>query len=168
MSSSPSSLNSHPPMSRPENQQATILDGALADLLDLGLLAKQAHWSVIGPRFRGLHQLLDELAGLARDSADRLAERAATLGHLPDGRAATIVALSSLPRMERGAQRDTDVIAAFVAILDAVADRIHSAIEVFERDYVTVDLFTGVLAAVEKVAWMLRAQADPRAQRENV
>jgi starvation-inducible DNA-binding protein len=147
-------------MSQPENQQASTLDGLLADLLDLGLLAKQAHWSVVGPRFRGLHQLLDELAALARDSADRLAERAATLGHLPDGRAATIVALSALPPMERGAQRDTDVIAAFVVILDAVAARIHAAMEVFERDYVTVDLFTCSLAAVEKVAWMLRAQAE--------
>ena len=147
-------------MTAPESDQASALDGALADLLDLSLLAKQAHWNVVGPRFRAMHRLLDELSCLARGSADLVAERAVTLGHSPDGRAATIVTLTSLPSVERGMLRDAEVITAFVAILDVVADRIHAALEAFEEDFVTVDLFTKVLADVEKFAWMLRAQSD--------
>jgi starvation-inducible DNA-binding protein len=142
----------------PENEQALALDGTLADMLDLSLLAKQAHWNIVGPRFRALHLLLDDLAALARDSADSIAERSATLGHPPDGRVATIFQLSSLPTVEPGMLPDAEAITAFLAILDAVADRIHSALEAFEKDVVTVDLFTGVLAAVEKYAWMFRAQ----------
>jgi starvation-inducible DNA-binding protein len=142
------------------NEQASALDGALADLLDLGLLAKQAHWNLIGPRFRAMHLLLDELADTARDGVDRIAERAVTMGHSPDGRASTITALSSLPQLEPGPLRDVDAITAFGNILDAVETRIHSALEAFEKDLVTVDLFTDVLAAVEKYAWMLRASAS--------
>ena len=156
---SPTPNGDHAMTGPEDNQQAKALDGALADLLDLGLLAKQAHWSVVGPRFRALHLLLDELAGLARDGADSVAERAVTLGHWPDGRASTITALSSLPPAERGPVVDSDVITRVVADLDAVGARIHGALEVFEKDYVTADVFTGVLAAVEKFAWMLRAQA---------
>jgi starvation-inducible DNA-binding protein len=145
----------------PENQQAIALDGTLADLLDLSLLAKQAHWNIVGPRFRALHLLLDDLAEMAREGADTIAERSATLGHSPDGRVATIFQLSSLPTIDPGMLHDAEAITAFLGILDAVADRIHSALEAFEKDVVTVDLFTGVLAAVEKNAWMLRAQGAP-------
>jgi starvation-inducible DNA-binding protein len=141
----------------PENPQAIALDGTLVDMLDLSLLAKHAHWNVVGPRFRALHLLLDDLAHLARDGADSIAERAATLGHSPDGRVATILRLSSLPTISPGMLHDDEAIIAFLAILDAAANRIHSALEAFDTDVVTVDLFTGVLAAVEKYAWMLRA-----------
>jgi starvation-inducible DNA-binding protein len=141
-----------------ENEQAKALDGALADLLDLALLAKQAHWNLVGPRFRSMQLLLDELADTARESANGVAERAVTLGHSADGRAATVTALSSLPRLEPGALRDVDAIKAFGSILEAIENRMHSALEAFERDPVTVDLFTGILAAIEKYAWMLRAQ----------
>src|SRR5262249_52785045 len=92
------------------NEQASALDGTLADLLDLALLAKQAHWNLVGQRFRSIHLLLDELAGVAREGADRVAERAVTLGHSADGRAATVALLSSLPQIEAGPLRDSDAI----------------------------------------------------------
>jgi len=143
------------------NHQGNALDTTLAELVDLGLLAKQAHWNVIGPRFRALHLLLDELAGVARDSADALAERAVTLGHAPDGRSSTIVKLSCLPTVAAGPLRDVDAISGLVDVLDAVVGRIYLASEAFEKDAVTIGLLTNVLAAVERFAWMLRAQRDP-------
>jgi starvation-inducible DNA-binding protein len=141
--------------------QAGALDGALAALLDLSLLAKHAHWNVVGPRFGTMHELLDELAGIASIGADRVAERAVTLGHAPDGRAATVATLSSLPSVEPGAQTDSATLVAFFAILDALTGCLHAALEAFERDLVTVDLFTDLLADIERFAWMLRAQRDP-------
>jgi starvation-inducible DNA-binding protein len=145
-------------MATSENPQANALDRELVDLLDLGLLAKQAHWNIVGPRFRAIHLLLDDLAYFARHSADRVAKRAVTLGHSPDGRAATIAELSSLSGLRRGELRDVEVITAFVAILDTVADDLHAALDAFEKDYVTVELLTSVLADVDRFAWMLRAQ----------
>ena len=142
----------------PENPQAVALDGTLADMLDLSLVAKQAHWNIVGPRFRALHLLLDDLSTLARDSADKIAERSATLGHSPDGRVATVFQLSSLPTVAPGMLHDAEAITSFLAILDAVATRIHTALEAFEDDVVTLDLYTSVLGEVEKYGWMLRAQ----------
>jgi starvation-inducible DNA-binding protein len=147
-------------MTSVENQQAGALDGALADLLDLGLLAQQAHWNLVGPGFRSIYLLLDELADTARDSADRIAERSVMLGRSADGRAATIAALSWLPRLEPGSLRDVDAISAFSNLLEVVTTRIQSALEAFEKDLVTTDLFTGILAEIERYAWILRAQGS--------
>lgn len=57
---------------------------------------KKHHWLVEGPDFRDLHLLLDEVAALAIDHADELAERITNLGGVPAGspaaqeRAATV------------------------------------------------------------------------------
>jgi starvation-inducible DNA-binding protein len=135
---------------------AAALDVALLDLINLGLLAKQAHWNVEGPMFRSLHLLLDELAELARNGGDELAERAITLGHHPDGRPAT-VATSSFPDIPAGAIRDSDVLDEFQPILDGVVQGLHRAIHVSSDDPVTQDLLTTIAAGLDKHAWMIRA-----------
>jgi starvation-inducible DNA-binding protein len=137
---------------------AAALDGALVDLINLGLLAKQAHWNVEGPMFRSLHILLDELDDLARNGGDDVAERAITLGHHPDGRAATVVT-SSLPDLAAGAIRDSDEVATFQTILDAVVERLHAAIDASSDDPVTQDLLTTIVAGIEKQSWMICAHA---------
>ena len=148
-------------MDASENRQASGLDGALADLIDLGLLAKHAWWNVVGPRFGAMQSMLEELADFARGSADLVAERAVTLGHPPDGRRVTVATRSSLPDVEPGTLWDADAISTFVAVFDALAARIHTGLEAFESDLVTLSLLTSVLAEVEKYAWMLRAQQAP-------
>lgn len=39
-----------------------LLNQHLADVLDLGLQAKQAHWNVKGPHFIALYELFDKVA----------------------------------------------------------------------------------------------------------
>jgi starvation-inducible DNA-binding protein len=136
------------------------INGAHDRVVPVANVAKHAHWNVVGPRFSALHALLDDLAALAHDSADLVAERAATLGHPPDGRAATITALSSLPSVDAAVLHNGEVITTFGAILDAVAGRIHGALDAFDEDCVTLSLFTSILSDVERFAWMLRAQSD--------
>jgi starvation-inducible DNA-binding protein len=143
-----------------EHLQSSALDDALADLLDLALLANHARWNIIGPRFLTMRRVLEEVADFARSSADRVAERAIMLGHAPDGRAPSIAQRSSLPIIEPGGLRDVVAIAAFDAILDAVVDRVHAAMEAFETDLVTLHLFTCILGMIERYAWMLRAQSN--------
>ncbi len=60
------------------------LQGALVDLLDLSLVAKQVHWNVVGPRFRSVHLQLDDVVDTARQHSDTVAERASALGVNPD------------------------------------------------------------------------------------
>jgi starvation-inducible DNA-binding protein len=69
-----------------------LLQETLVDLVDLSVLGKQAHWTVVGPRFRTLHLQLDEIVDASRQHADVVAERASALGVAPDARAATVAA----------------------------------------------------------------------------
>src|SRR5260370_26974518 len=57
-----------------------LLNQQLADALDLGLQAKQAHWNVKGPHFIGLHELFDKIAEELEELTDEIAERAVELG----------------------------------------------------------------------------------------
>src|ERR1051326_8679906 len=57
-----------------------LLNQHLADVLDLGLQAKQAHWNVKGPHFIGLHELFDKVAEELEEFIDEIAERAVELG----------------------------------------------------------------------------------------
>src|SRR3989441_5761793 len=57
-----------------------LLNQELADVLDLGLQAKQAHWNVKGPHFIGLHELFDKVAEELEELTEDMAERAVELG----------------------------------------------------------------------------------------
>lgn len=137
----------------------TALQGVLADLVDLSLAAKQAHWNVTGPRFRSVHLQLDELVTAARDFSDTVAERAAAIGVPPDGRAATVAETSVLAEHPVGWVSDDDVVAWFVAQLSAVIARLREQIDETEKaDPVTQDLFIGIVAELEKQRWMFQAE----------
>src|SRR5258708_14976205 len=62
-----------------------LLNQQLADVLDLGLQAKQAHWNVKGPHFIGLHELFDKVAEELEEFTDVIAERAVELGGIALG-----------------------------------------------------------------------------------
>src|SRR5213596_1524769 len=66
------------------------LQATLAELIDLSLIGKQLHWTVVGPLFRPLHLQLDELIDSWRELSDTVAERAVALGFIPDGQASAV------------------------------------------------------------------------------
>jgi starvation-inducible DNA-binding protein len=135
------------------------LQGALADLIDVSLVGKQAHWNVVGPRFRSIHLQLDELVAFARNAADLVAERASALGVSPDGRAASVAEGSGLPDFPPGYVADSDVVGAFVKALDDLVQRMRSRIaETAEPDPVSQDLLLGITADLEKQLWMFQAE----------
>lgn len=136
-----------------------VLQATLVDLVDLHLVAKQAHWTVVGRFFRDVHLQLDELVDLARTYTDEVAERAATLGVPPDGRAATVAESSGLPDLGTGWKSDRDVIEAVVAILDALTRRLRERVEETDKtDLVTQDLLLSVTGKLEQAHWMWQAQ----------
>jgi starvation-inducible DNA-binding protein len=147
----------------PESDRETAgaaLQATLADLLDLSLVAKQAHWNLYGPRFRSVHVQLDEAATLARNYADTVAERAAALGVSPDGRAGTVAATSGLPAFPSGWTKDGDAVEALVHALSTVIERVRKRIEeTGPVDVVTQDLLIGLTAELEKHAWMFQAES---------
>ncbi|WP_406295947.1 DNA starvation/stationary phase protection protein [Embleya sp. NBC_00888] len=135
------------------------LQGALVDLIDLSLVAKQTHWNVVGPRFRSIHLQLDEVVASARAFADTVAERASAIGYNPDGRAATITAGSGVPQPDSGWIKDADVVAYFVGVYGAVIERMRERIAATEEpDPVSQDLFITIAADLEKMSWMFQAE----------
>ena len=54
-------------MNAPNETVTKALQATLVEFIDLALVGKQAHWSVVGPQFRSIHLELDEIVDLARD-----------------------------------------------------------------------------------------------------
>ncbi|MFD7245710.1 Dps family protein [Streptomyces massasporeus] len=135
------------------------LQGALVDLVDLALVAKQIHWNVVGPRFRSVHLQLDEVVDTARKYSDTVAERAAALGVSPDGRAATVAVGSGIGVTPEGWVDDTTAVGTLVEALGAVIARMRERVEsTGEPDPVSQDIFIGITADLEKHHWMFQAE----------
>ena len=135
------------------------LQGALLDLVDLHLMAKQAHWNVVGKQFRDVHLQLDELVTTARGFADDVAERIATIGSSPDGRASTVAGGSGVPDMGAGWKNDREVIDAVVTALGELIRRMRDRIDETDKsDLVTQDLLISISSELEKSHWMWQAQ----------
>ncbi|MBB5917305.1 starvation-inducible DNA-binding protein [Nocardia transvalensis] len=145
----------------PEQQRIAgeALNGTVVDLIDLTLIAKQAHWNVIGPRFRSLHLALDELVTDAREFTDDAAERATAIGVSPDGRARTVADGSGAQGLPAGWQQDVDVVDAITGNIAAIVRRMRQRVDVTDKaDPVTQDLLIGITARLEQLHWMWEAQ----------
>ncbi|MEU8752878.1 Dps family protein [Streptomyces chartreusis] len=139
------------------------LQGTLVDLLGISLIGKQAHWNIVGPRFRSIHLQLDEVVSTARSYADTVAERSSALGLPPDGRPETIAAAYTLPGPKEGWIRDTEVVQLVVDTLGAAVERLRERITATaEPDPVTQDLLIGITGELEKQRWMFDAENWPR------
>ncbi|MEV0662086.1 Dps family protein [Actinomadura luteofluorescens] len=135
------------------------LQGALIDLIDLALVAKQAHWNLTGRNFKVVHEHLDEVVALARSGQDDVAERAVAIGTTPDGRVRTVADRTTIPQLEAGHLADDKVVAAITDILAQIIARFRERIAATdEPDPVTQDLLIGITAELEKQHWMFQAQ----------
>jgi starvation-inducible DNA-binding protein len=136
-----------------------VLQATLVDLVDLSLIAKQAHWNVVGQNFRSAHLQLDELVAAARQYTDDVAERANAIGVSPNGKAKTVVESSGIPDYPDNWQSVEATVAAIVDILGEVIKRLRKRIDETDKtDLVTQDLLIAIAAELEKQHWMWQAQ----------
>ena len=152
-------VNFHMPIDAEDREVIAELQSTLVELIDLALIGKQAHWNVEGPHFRSLHLELDELVDTWRTLGDQVAERAVTLGAVPDGQAATVASFSQIAPLPAGHLRDYDVVREIADRVTEVAARARARIEaVASHDPVSEDLLIAVAGTLEKQLWMLRVQ----------
>lgn len=140
-------------------QLAGNLQQVLVDLIALHLQAKQAHWNLVGPNFRDLHLQLDEIADVAREASDTIAERMRALQATPDGRAPTVAATASLTPLLAGALATVRAVELITVALRGTARtirQVHDQIDA--EDPSTSDLLHAVIDQLEKQAWMLNAE----------
>lgn len=147
------------PRYRASEQVANHLQALSADLIDLHLVGKQAHWNVVGKNFRDLHLQLDEVVDAAREFSDTVAERMRAIYVTVDGRAARVATQSSLPE---GPATEIDTAACVDLIVDALyavagtARRIHDDVDA--EDPTTADILHSILERLEQLAWMIDAE----------
>jgi starvation-inducible DNA-binding protein len=135
------------------------LQAVLADLIELHVQGKQAHWNIVGTNFRDLHLQLDEIIDAARAFADETAERMRALHALPDGRSSTVAKSTSLAEFPAGLINTKDAIERTVAALEATVGtmrKVHD--EVDEEDPTSADLLHAIIAKLEQFAWMVNAE----------
>lgn len=151
----------------PEKTRRAIVDllnRQLADSIDLGLQAKQAHWNVKGPNFIGLHELFDKVAEAAEEFTDEIAERAVQLGGLAAGTSQVVAKntrLKAYPIDLTSGQGHVKTLSAALAAFGASA---RAAIDTANKagDADTGDLFTEISRGVDKLLWMVEAHAQSR------
>jgi len=136
-----------------------LLNQNLADVLDLGLQAKQAHWNVKGPHFIGLHELFDKVAEEVEEFTDDIAERAVELGGVALGTAPVISKHSRLKAYPLDLVSGKEHVTALSAALAKFGASVRAAIDGADKlgDADTADLFTGVSRGVDKLLWMVEA-----------
>jgi starvation-inducible DNA-binding protein len=136
-----------------------MLNEHLADAIDLHLQAKQAHWSIKGPNFVGLHELFDRVAAQAGEYSDLIAERAVALGGIARG---TLQAVSAQSQLRAYPLEAGDWRAHIESMQDALATfgrGVRKAIDdaTALNDADTADLFTEISRGVDKSLWMVEA-----------
>lgn len=141
-----------------------LLNQQLADGLDLGLQAKQAHWNVKGPHFTGLHELFDKVAGQLAEFNDDLAERAVELGGVALGTIQIVSQSSRLPPYPTDLASGSGHVAKLSAALAKFGATIRAASDTAAKagDAGTADLFTGVSRGMDKLLWMVEAHAQAK------
>jgi starvation-inducible DNA-binding protein len=139
-----------------------LLNGRLADLLDLHLQAKQAHWNVKGPNFIALHELFDKVADEVDAAVDDVAERAVALGGIAKGTVAAISKATQLTAYPLDLTQGVDHINALANALATTGKVVRAAIEQSAQlsDADTSDLFTGISRSLDKLLWMLEAHTQ--------
>ena len=154
-------VRDHPTLDSDELQ---LVNDNLQDVLlvisDLALLGKQAHWNLVGPRFRELHLQLDELVAAWREQSDEVAERIVALGGVPDGTAASIAARSGLSGLPISAIQDSEVVTLITGLITEADEKIrHAMNEIEEPEPVTADMLHAVVRTLEEQLWMIRVQS---------
>jgi starvation-inducible DNA-binding protein len=138
---------------------AQLLATRLCDAIDLVGQVKQAHWSVKGPCFIGLHELFDRIAESIDEYVDLLAERAVMLGGTVEGTARSVAKSSTLPEYPLRASSGREHCEAVAGALATFGGNIRRAIDEAAdmQDSDTVDLFTEVSRGVDKWLWFVEA-----------
>jgi len=137
---------------------ADALQPTLIDLIDLHLLGKQAHWTVVGERFQSVHERLDVLVDAWRLWSDSVAERIVTLGVIPKGRAQDVGDEGTGGGFPLTWLVDRDAIR-------LIAERVEAAVRkardnqqtVADLDVISDALLQGIIEGLEEQLWMLRA-----------
>jgi starvation-inducible DNA-binding protein len=139
-----------------------LLQGRLAEAVDLVTHAKQAHWNVKGPGFIALHELFDEVYKHAGDHADLIAERIMQFGGIAEGTLRAVAKRSELPDYPLDLSSGRDHVEVLSRSLAYFGENVRKAINQADElgDKGTADLFTEISRSLDKDLWFVEAHVQ--------
>src|ERR1700748_3156319 len=105
-----------------------LMNGRLADAIDLEAQMKQAHWNVKGPNFIGLHELFDKIYASVEDYVDLIAERIVQLGGIAQGTVRISASRSKLKEYPHTISESVDHVNAVVEALSTFGREVRASI----------------------------------------
>lgn len=136
-----------------------ILQGCLSHEQETALILKHAHWNVVGPNFIAVHEMLDPQVHEMLEDADETAERIATLGGSPLGRATDIVEHCTWKPFALTGRVSTEE---YLQALDKYYEELllHSfkaAEELNEYDFISSNMVQDHTLNMQKFQWFVRS-----------
>jgi len=134
-----------------------LLNGRLADCIDLQTMCKQAHWNVRGPQFIALHKLFDDVYGAVGEYADLLAERVVQLGGTAEGTARVAAQKTTLLDYPLTLTRGSEHVAALSDVLAQFGRSARVGIEEMNEleDAGSADLLTEISRGIDQWLWFV-------------
>jgi starvation-inducible DNA-binding protein len=139
-----------------------LLNQRLADVIDLQLQLKQAHWNVKGPHFIGLHELFDKIGEEVESYTDTIAERIVQLGGIARGTVRLSAASSRLEEYPLTIADGSAHVEAVAKALSTFGREVRRSVEEANAfsDVDTADLFTEVSRGIDKWLWFVEAHSQ--------
>lgn len=131
----------------------------LADQIVLGMKIHNLHWFLIGDDFFPMHEKLDEYYEDAQERIDEVAERLLMIGAKPLPNLQEVLQQSNIKEWDNRYKKSQEGIASLLKDFEYLRNFAHRIIKIAgeQEDFGTEDLFTEILADLEKDIWMFKA-----------
>ncbi len=137
---------------------AAQLQSCLHHLNDLHLTLKHAHWNVVGPKFIGVHKMLDPQVDAVREMTDTVAERMATMGVPPVGTPGALVRDRDWEDYPIGLAQASEHLGALDMVYSRVIENHRRVLDLAgDVDPITEDMLIGQTGEMEQYQWFIRA-----------
>jgi starvation-inducible DNA-binding protein len=139
-----------------------LINQRLADVIDLQMQLKQAHWNVKGPHFIGLHELFDKIAEDVEGYVDTIAERIVQLGGIAEGTVRVAAGRSQLEEYPLAIADGSAHVEAVARALSTFGREARMSIEETSTldDADTADMFTEISRGIDKWLWFVEAHTQ--------
>lgn len=143
-------------------EMIALTNARVADVIDLALATKQAHWNLKGIQFIAIHEMLDMFRSDLDGHADTMAERVAQLGGIALGTTQAVGAASSLPPYPTEISSVKDHLEALIERYAKTANAVRAAIDAADDagDAGSADIFTAASRSLDKALWFLESHLE--------
>lgn len=155
------------PVSGISDVQAKSISSALNVLLanEYALFTKALnyHWNITGPRFKSLHNFLEEQYKSLLTTMDDIAERVRIVGEYPISTVERFNEVISLEEKNGKFLSSNEMIKDLLDTNIKIQHFIKETLDeksMFENDYGTEDFLVGLIRQHEKTTWMLKSYLD--------